>query len=372
MRKQNPHHVPYLRLGLYYLGSRALLLLVGWLSFLIIAKGEFATGETRLWTMISSWDALWYLDIAQNGYFFAPDRQSSVNFFPAYPLLIRLLSYLSMNPFAAGYLISNVAAYFSCVYLWRLALEDGEDLRLADKTVLFFVFNPVSFFFSLIYTEGLFLFVSVAAMYYARRGKLFWAGIFGLLAGLTRSVGFFLFLPLLVEACQLSLTPPRFSLPTPKWPVVFCFFPLLGLGLYLLYLYLAFGDPFVYQQAAAHWHRWLTFFWVTISNTLSLNSAFFKWWYLGAAAYGLLLGMAGIFLKLRLSYLCYLWLYLVLHLSTNKLDAIPRYLSVLFPLYLINAMIALRFPQLEPFLFYFNGLFAALSVILFANGYFFV
>ena len=55
-----------------------------------------------------------------------------------------------------------------------------------------------------VYTESLFLLLSVGAFYAMRRGRLGWVAVCGLAAGLTRPNGFWLALPL---AC-LALWPP--------------------------------------------------------------------------------------------------------------------------------------------------------------------
>ena len=38
------------------------------------------------------WDSRWYVEIAQHGYSYHPNEQSSVAFFPLYSVLMRLLS----------------------------------------------------------------------------------------------------------------------------------------------------------------------------------------------------------------------------------------------------------------------------------------
>ena len=60
--------------------------------------------------------------------------------------------------------------------------------------VLISVF-PVAFVFSFIYSESLFLLVTLTAFYYARRGSWALAGAAGLMATLTRSSGLLLFCP---------------------------------------------------------------------------------------------------------------------------------------------------------------------------------
>ncbi|MGO8744660.1 MAG: mannosyltransferase family protein, partial [Thermoguttaceae bacterium] len=53
------------------------------------------------------WDAQWYLRIAAEGYFYTPEAESSVAFFPVYPLLVRGVYRLTGLPASvAGLLVS--------------------------------------------------------------------------------------------------------------------------------------------------------------------------------------------------------------------------------------------------------------------------
>ena len=55
---------------------------------------------------------------------------------------------------------------------------------------------PMSFFFSAVYSESLFLALSIGAVYAARRERWMWAGLLGMLAATTRSAGVLLLVPL--------------------------------------------------------------------------------------------------------------------------------------------------------------------------------
>jgi hypothetical protein len=60
---------------------------------------------------------------------------------------------------------------------------------------------------------------------------------------------------------------------------------------------------------------------------------------------------------------------MLFYLAWGSLEGLPRYVSVLFPLYLVLALSSLRWSWLyEPLLAFSIGL-LALCTILFANGY---
>src|SRR5579872_6304241 len=63
------------------------------------------------------YDAVWYGTIAKNGYTFSPDNPfSTINFFPLFPLLVKVVSIPIGNVWIAGILIAN-ACLFGAVAL---------------------------------------------------------------------------------------------------------------------------------------------------------------------------------------------------------------------------------------------------------------
>jgi hypothetical protein len=137
------------------------------------------------------WDSIHYLGIAQHGYAGA----SSTVFFPLYPLLIRVVGFLVGSDPAAGIVISLAAFAVAMILLHRLtALELGS--RAADATVCALAFAPVSLFFSAVYTEALFLALSVGSIYAARQRRWKLACGLACLASATRVTGAGLILPL--------------------------------------------------------------------------------------------------------------------------------------------------------------------------------
>src|SRR5688500_17283128 len=149
---------------------------------------------------VTSWetgDALWYLRIASGGY--ATDDGSGA-FFPLYPMLVRVVGELTGGRWLlAAFVVSNVALVAALVLLHRLtALEWSEEV--ARRAVVLLCVFPTGFFLLAPYTESLFLALALGCLYAARTRRWALAALLGFLAALTRSPGFLLALPLLVEA----------------------------------------------------------------------------------------------------------------------------------------------------------------------------
>ncbi len=137
------------------------------------------------------WDAVHYLQIAQHGYSTAVDTA----YFPLYPLLIHVVGWFTRSYVAAGVLVSTAAFAVALELLYRLAREEL-DARAANAVVLLLAFAPLSLFFTAVYTESLFLALSVATFFLARSDRLLWASLAAAAASLTHIQGVLLLVPL--------------------------------------------------------------------------------------------------------------------------------------------------------------------------------
>ena len=205
------------------------------------------------------WDSNWYVDISQHGY-----RHEHVEpaFFPLYPLLMRGLGEVTRSVVVAGVAISLVAWLVALVLLRRLT-EWELDAGTARRTVVLLAFFPTALFFSALYTEALFLALELGAFVAARRGRWAWAGALGGLGAATRNTGWLL-VPVL--AAQYLYGPradrppdaaargwrPRYRLrPDALWILLVP----VGLGGYLIFMQVHFGDALAPWHAQAHFHR---------------------------------------------------------------------------------------------------------------------
>jgi len=179
-------------------------------------------------------DGIHYLRIAQIGYF-----NLSEAFFPLYPFFISVLS--RIVPFPPYYIASffSFAAFTAGIlFLYNFLLEKNSDH--AWWTILFIVTFPTSFFFSAVYSEGLFFFLTVLVLVFCRKKQWFWVGVYGALASATRVFGVLLF----VYACMEYISSRR-KVARIQDILSLCLMP-TGLVAYMLYLYTRSGDPFLF------------------------------------------------------------------------------------------------------------------------------
>lgn len=130
------------------------------------------------------WDSYWFLSIAEDGY-----DSVRAAFFPAYSLLVAPGNVLGER----GMLLLGIVVSCACFVGALAVLHRLTELELgagpARWTILCVALFPMSFFFSAVYSESLFLLLSVGAIYAARTDHWAWAGSLGALAAGTRSAG---------------------------------------------------------------------------------------------------------------------------------------------------------------------------------------
>jgi hypothetical protein len=244
-----------------------------------LTRGLGRLGEV-LAAPAARWDAAWYLVIAHYGY--RPDlgsfTASRTAFFPLYPLGVHVLGDLGAPLVLAGVLFSvamlAVGLYglhrLTTLEVRRLSSKRGDGLARVDASevarvaVLLTAFAPMAFYFSAVYSESLYLALSVGVFLCARQGKWATCALLAALAGATRSSGIVLLLPMAL----LYLYGPRedrepdFPSATglrPRYRVRrdalwFALAP-AGIGLYVAHLAFYGGDALAPFHAEGIWNR---------------------------------------------------------------------------------------------------------------------
>ena len=342
-----------------YLVVRIALIVLGAAAWGLTSEHASVTPDGPVAVLTNGWhnaitgwnkqDSLWFLQIARHGY---SARNASAAFFPAYPTLIRLVGYLTAGHLlVAAYLVSNGALLGSLLILYRLT-EREYDLATARRAVLYLAIFPTAFFLFDTYSEALFLLFAVGAIALARRGRWWWAGLVGVGATLTRSVGAVLVLALAVEAIhQLieerrgagSSRSRRSRTATTAFRLGASALPLAGVGGYLLFWQLRYHDwqqPLRLENSV--WGRVFTAPWHTLWLGLTMAWRYAPsgnegWWMLDfvLVAAGLALGV-WVAARARPVYAVYTWGSILLFLSEawpgRPLASDPRYLVTVFPL----------------------------------------
>ncbi len=209
-------------------------------------------GTLNLW---SHWDGVWYIGISGEGYGAA--SPASTAFFPLYPLLVRFSALLLGGPLSKealsvwSPLVSLLFLPFALYFVYHIAL-DGWGERVARGTVLIVAFFPTTFFLNAGYTESLFLALSAGSLWaMGVRKDLLLACVLAAFAAATRNVGVFLMVPLFYEWVKSG----GLERGRERWEVVYLALVPCGLFAYMGYLWMRFGDPFLFYSAQEYWNR---------------------------------------------------------------------------------------------------------------------
>lgn len=295
--------------------------------------------QEQKWGLISlhaRWDSDWYLNVAQKGYSLEYNQWGLYNvvFFPLYPFLIKIVSFLTAGNFIlSGWILSVSSLLLALFYIFKLVKKFHPEIN-PYLPIIFLLIFPTAFFLNATYAESLFLFLSLAAFYYGLKKNFILAGIFGFFASLTRITGVLLFIPLIWEYFENYNFKIKSVFNLKILPIFLIPF---GAFSFFLYHYLKFGNFFLFFEIQKNWGRAFVLqkeHFSLFSNPAIVNfslDAFFAIFAIATALF--------VFKKLRPSYGLYMLATIAVALSTGTLMSIGRYILVLFPIFIFRASI---------------------------------
>ncbi len=203
------------------------------------------------WNYSACWDTASYQQIAANGYTYTPDQPSTIAFFPMYALLMRWANDLIPGPgdVKAGVIVNFFALIVGVIYVFLLVRRDFSE-TIAWRTVGFLLLFPSAFFFSVAYSEAIFLVGVAGSLYHARRGQWVRAGLFAAFGSATKLAGIVLIVPLVVEVLsQRAWTRPR------PYSLAGIALAPLGAIAYFSWLHVEYGSYRTFFNAQQNWIR---------------------------------------------------------------------------------------------------------------------
>lgn len=294
------------------------------------------------------WDACWYLKIASHGY---EPGEHAVAFFPLFPSAVRIVGALpGIAAPAAGMLVSLAAFVVASAGIMRL-VEASHGRPVGRWTAILLAVFPAALFLVAPFTEALFLASAVWSIVLARTRRWPLAVLAGCMAGLTRPQGVLLAIPLAWEAWSAVREQPSGRVRSALVPVTAALAPIIAFTAFAaagramtgettfdaqaLWGGTEFHPPWVVIAASATWI-------VERGDGLqALNLVAL----LGAAA--LLVAGAR---RMPLTYSLYAWPPLLLvatRLQPTPLTSTTRYVLVLFPVFVVAALLTERRPWLR-------------------------
>lgn len=309
----------------------------------------------------ANFDGVHYLSIAGQGY------QNNERFFPLYPLLIKALSFA--GPFFIAFTIANIAFLASLFVMYKLIRLDYSN-KIASSTILFVLIFPTSFFFASLYSESLFLALSLLSFLAARKRKWFLVGVLGMLTSATRIVGILLLPALLYEF---------FKNEKDRRKIISLFAAPLGILGYAIFNFLNFGNPLQFltnQQEVANSRELFVFPLQTMVRYLKIVTTLplvqFEWW-IALLEISTFILVTILFVvawkkKIRLTYLIFAALCFLLPVWSGTFSGLPRYSIILFPIFI--ALVLIKNRVVKNLYIVVSPILLFLLLMFFSKGYF--
>ncbi len=339
---------------------------------------------------IYSWanfDGVHYLTIIEKGY---KETGLIQAFFPLFPLFIKKLEFLSIDPILIGLLLNFILG-FLLLKVWKKI--SNLELRFKDNNLgvhVLFLF-PTAFFFAAMYSEALFLLLVLVSFLSARKGRWLKAGLFAALASATRLVGIFLIPALLVELWIQKMAQEKANdspscclwrqfIKTYKKEIFFISLGGVGLLSYMFYLNKNFNDPLYFYHVQSEFGggrqeslilypqvvwRYIKILWTARPFDLKYFA------YLQEFIFGTL-GLIGIifsWFRVRKSYVVFSALVFLLPTLTGTFSSMPRYFLVSFSVLLLITKILKDRPIAKYLWLGLSTLLLIFNTILFIQGY---
>jgi hypothetical protein len=200
------------------------------------------------------WDCKWYLTIIHDGYDHSVRTSPRVwrglanwAFFPLYPNLVAFTTKVTgLGPVLAGILLNQLFIFIAAVFFYKLLRLNFNDLNSRFGVVLL-VFSPFSVYFASLYTEALFIMLSVTGFYFLRTNREITGSILGGLLSATRPVGIMFTVPVVINFLRHRKN--LFKL------VIVLALASAGLLIYMWFLKQRAGDYLAFQHIQKGWGR---------------------------------------------------------------------------------------------------------------------
>lgn len=313
-----------------------------------LTKGKIINPEW-LWNR-ANFDGFYYLEIARKGY--GDFRQA---FFPLYPKLIRLFTpYFGGRDLVAGLAISWLSLALALFLLYRIIRLDFQE-NIARRALVYLLIFPTAFFFSMVYSESLFLFLVTASFYFGRTKRWWLAGIFGALASATRLMGVFLLPALAIEFYQQIKQEKRQPLSSLALRTLPLFLIPAGLIYYTHFLWVHYRDPLMFFHVQPYFGAGMV-----IKKIVLIYQVFWRYFLmlltvekftptyfvcvleaLTGAAFLILTIFA--YLRRWFSYAIFMALIYITPTLKGTFSSLPRHLLVLFPAFILLAIWAEKY-----------------------------
>jgi len=220
--------------------------------------------STSLFTALCREDCVEYMQIILNGYTHIPASlvnmaNDKINwaFFPLFPFLIKNLLLLS-NHLIYGIILNQLLLLGSMYLLYTYTKKEYSE-KIAKRATLLLAFSSINIYMATLYTEALFLFISLLSINAIHSKKFFKASLLNGLLSATRVQGTLMLVPFTYSYIQKNIKSWQRKNSIELIFMLCC--SLSGLMLFMIFLHYWVGDSLAFLHIQAAWgkyhHSWL-------------------------------------------------------------------------------------------------------------------
>ncbi len=335
----------------------ALLLKIGYIFLFCIpfwlGKGELYERKARyfekkenLYTISHLFhrnDSGFYQDIAENQYtpisldkWAYPNlklyyQQGKYAFFPFMPFLISVgMKLPGVDFISSANIFSFIISILGFLLFFFLAQNYFKNNNIAYVSTLALMLFPFHFYFSMIYTEGIFLALLLMCFICINKKLWYWLALFSSCLVLTRANGIIMGLPFLIYFLEQYIDYKNIKIKN-LLPVLSFALPMfLTFIIYAFFQYEQTGTYLAFSKVQELWSREFTFPLTSLFDTGDWRNQIRSFY----VVFFMLFAIVS-YKKIPLSFQVLIWINLLLPLAAGSNMSMPRFISVLFPFSLI-------------------------------------
>ena len=211
-----------------------------------VAHYHYTAEPNNPLSFLSNWDGPDYLSIVHSGYRSLFDA----NFFPLYPMLIYIVSFVVRSELISALLIAWVSLAGAIWFYMKIINHLFGVTKQSEmiQALSFFLLFPSGVFLIATYTESLYALLALGAVYYALQRQYIRVSLLLLLCTATHVTG-----PLIVVLAAMILWEEK-----ERWrniAVTVCIGSIGLLG-YMCYVWRRFDNPFAFIESQKSMHGW--------------------------------------------------------------------------------------------------------------------
>jgi len=256
-------------------------------------------------------------------------EQGKFAFFPLVPSIIdKMMSFVGLTFEQAANIYALIISLLLFVLFYLFALNWLESKRQALYATMLLMVFPFHFYFSALYTEATFLLLLIGAFYSIRTHNFALFVVSIVLLPLVRVNGILMALPIILFLLEqnggLKLNTKYLLFGGITCVIMFMSFLILT-G----YFNMLTGDYFAFNTVQKYWGKEFTFPFSTLGDNIATNPL-----QTGYTIFFILLAIWGVN-KMPWSFNMLIWISLLLPLTAGSVQSMPRYISVIFPFFLL-------------------------------------